>query len=218
MAAPVAMPLADICGGMTAVDGNDATSVPYSVSITIASGSARSTSRCCSRREDRRPAMQRNASDAHPQILGHIGVHLALPIPFFSSEVCALRGLAPGLARGSQRRNPAVRWIHDQRSAIVRPHAVLPRLEPVGFEVVIGGGRIVLGVAAADVPSKESFTPALTAWFPCPSGTPGSHTWRGAQWAYSWAVQYPCRSGWPSGVGASPGRFFTGRRLDVGFH
>ena len=100
--------------------------------------------------------MQRNASDAHAQILGHIGVHRALPMPFFGDEVCALRGLAPGLARGSERRNSAVRRIYDERSAMVRPHAVLPRLEPVSFEVVVGGGRIVLGVAAANRAVKRA--------------------------------------------------------------
>src|SRR2546427_9965091 len=61
--------------------------------------------------DDRRSTMLRNASHAYTQILGHIGVYHALPIPLFRPEV-TLRSLAPGLTRRSQRRHSANRALY----------------------------------------------------------------------------------------------------------
>src|SRR6266478_5459539 len=82
--------------------------------------------------DDRRSTVLSNASHAYTQILGHIGVYHALPIPLFGHEV-TLRSLAPGLTRRSQWRNSAIRWIYHQRRSMVRSNPVLPRAEAVGL-------------------------------------------------------------------------------------
>src|SRR2546427_12622605 len=61
--------------------------------------------------DDRRSTMLRNASHAYTQILGHIGVYHALPIPLFGHDV-TLPTLAPGLTRRTHWRNPCLRGIH----------------------------------------------------------------------------------------------------------